>query len=532
MSKTRSIEIPLTMNSFETADTFIEQWLSENRFSKNNIIETKLLFEALFRDIIEQGFDQDTMLTIKAQRSFGEYNIKFGFEGKSYVPVEKSKDKVSPELRIVQAYHDKIGYRYRSGYNSIRVVVKRNYQSSLLYSLIGIVLAILLYLLLNSMMSADKMVEIDKSYLMPLMNQFANAMLMVGAPVTFFSLVKNLTDIYIISEKSSSDRKLQIKTIVTSLIAILLAIGTSFVITVLLSHREGYLEGQEAFKGGMNATQFISSLIPSSIFEPFETYLPFPIIIVALLTTYAFCSVGEYFDVIQKVANVCFTFFSKMLNVVIFTLPFFCFIAILSSLFTDGFINLLVLGEFVVMVFFSLIVMAAFYLIRLLIGGVRIIPFVKKFPPLLWENYKINSAIDALPFNIRYCSREYGFDRKRISAKLPILAQTNQDGNCYLIMLVSMLFIYMLGIDVSLLQIIGIAVLILFLSIGAPNQPGSILIGMLIITFYLQANELILIAIYAEVFFGALQNAINVVGDIVTVAIEEQKSMRSTALGH
>ena len=53
------------------------------------------------------------------------------------------------------------------------------------------------------------------------------------------------------------------------------------------------------------------------------------------------------------------------------------------------------------------------------------------------------------------------------------------------------------------------------------------MIGMLIITFYLQANELIVVAIYAEVFFGALQNAINVVGDIVTVAIEEQKSMRS-----
>ena len=532
LSKTRTIEIPLTMDSFETANLFIEQWLAQNRFNKDAFTETKLLFEALFRDIIEQGFDRNTTLTIKAQRTFGEYNIKFGFEGKPYVPVEKSKDMISPELRIVQAYHDKIGYRYRLGYNSIRVVVKRNYQSSLLYSMIGIALAILVYLLINTVMSADKMVEIDRSYIMPLMNQFANAMLMVGAPVTFFSLVKNLTDIYIVSEKSSSDRKLQIKTIVTSLIAVLLAIGTSFLIAFLLSHREGYFEGQEAFKGGMTVTQFISSLLPSSIFEPFETYLPFPIIIVALLTTYAFCSIGEYFDVMQKGVNVCLTFFSKMLNVVMFTLPFFCFLAILSSLLTDGFINLLVVVEFVGVVFLSLIVMAAFYLIRLLIGGVKIIPFIKKFPPLLWENYKINSAIDAIPFNIRYCSREYGFNRDRISSKLPILAQTNQDGNCYLIMLISMIFIYMLGINVSLLQIIGIAVLVLFLSIGAPNQPGSILIGMLIITFYLQVNELVLVAIYAEVFFGALQNAINVAGDIVTVAIEEQKSMRSTAQKH
>ena len=246
LSKTRSLEIPLTMENFETAYQFIEQWLAQNRFSEDNITETKLLFEALFCDIIEQGFDQNTILTIKAQRTFGEYNIKFGFEGKSYVPVEKNKNKISPELRIVQAYDDKIGYRYRSGYNSIRVVVKRNYRSSLLYCMIGIVLAILVYLPINALMSADKMVEIDKSYITPLMTQFTNAMLMVGAPVTFFSLVRNLTDIYIVSEKSSSDRKLQIKTIITSVIAILLAIRTSFLVAILLSYRQGYLEGEGA----------------------------------------------------------------------------------------------------------------------------------------------------------------------------------------------------------------------------------------------------------------------------------------------
>ena len=108
--------------------------------------------------------------------------------------------------------------------------------------MIGIMLAILVYLPINALMSADKMVEIDKSYITPLMTQFTNAMLMVGAPVTFFSLVRNLTDIYIVSEKSSSDRKLQIKTIITSVIAILLAIRTSFLVAILLSYRQGYLE--------------------------------------------------------------------------------------------------------------------------------------------------------------------------------------------------------------------------------------------------------------------------------------------------
>ena len=55
------------------------------------------------------------------------------------------------------------------------------------------------------------------------------------------------------------------------------------------------------------------------------------------------------------------------------------------------------------------------------------------------------------------------------------------------------------------------------------------MIGMLIITFYLKADELISIAIFAEVFFGSIQNIINVLGDIVTVAIDEQKHMKKAA---
>ena len=55
-------------------------------------------------------------------------------------------------------------------------------------------------------------------------------------------------------------------------------------------------------------------------------------------------------------------------------------------------------------------------------------------------------------------------------------------------MLISMSFIFLLGIEISWLQIVGIAFLILFLSVGAPNQPGSIMIGILIITLYFSAG--------------------------------------------
>ena len=85
-----------------------------------------------------------------------------------------------------------------------------------------------------------------------------------------------------------------------------------------------------------------------------------------------------------------------------------------------------------------------------------------------------------------------------------------------------MLFVAMMVSQASWYHIVVIAIMVVFLSFGAPNQPGSILIGTLIIALFLKADELIPTAVYLEVFFGAIQNLINVTGDLVTVAIEEK----------
>ena len=68
LTKNRTLEIPLKPESYEAADQFIKQWLIQKRISDESTFETMLLFEALFNDMIEQGYGQDTILTIKAQK--------------------------------------------------------------------------------------------------------------------------------------------------------------------------------------------------------------------------------------------------------------------------------------------------------------------------------------------------------------------------------------------------------------------------------------------------------------------------------
>lgn len=60
--------------------------------------------------------------------------------------------------------------------------------------------------------------------------------------------------------------------------------------------------------------------------------------------------------------------------------------------------------------------------------------------------------------------------------------------------------------------------------IEVKNQPGSILILLLIILSYLNASNLIPLAIFGEVVFGGLLNLTNVTGVIITAVEMENKN--------
>ena len=243
MKKTNTIEITAAAEDRETAEAFIENRLKRSNISKEIRSETLLVFDALFRSILRQGFDENTPVTVRTRNSSGEIDIILGFEGQPFAAVSSEGDRLTEEEAVLQEYADKYDYSYQSGYNSIHIVVQRSFRNVLLLSLVSILAAILVYIPISACMSMETQIKLGEEIVFPLVKLFANAMLMIGAPVTFFSLVKNLTDIYVISERNSVGRKLQVKTIITSVIAVILAILAGFIIAYILNAQLGELSG-------------------------------------------------------------------------------------------------------------------------------------------------------------------------------------------------------------------------------------------------------------------------------------------------
>ncbi len=525
---THEMEFPASAEYFQEVSLFIEHYLSAKRISREIISETMLVFEALLESIIDQAVDQNKRLLLSCRDNFGEIRIMIKYEGKMFHLIREHADDKSPENRILRAYEDKIDHSYHSGFNITQIVVKRKHLLTVLNCLISILLAIILYLPVHFLgVGLRPRVYFSVICVRPLQTLFGNAALMIGAPVTFFSLLKNLTNSYITSERYSNIRKLQFKSVVTSLFSLLLAIGVSF---PLLRRFEGVGTTVEIHQAGEALRAFsmmISEAVPPSIFEPFESISPLPLINVALLLTYALCSSVNYIEKLRKVVNICYTLFGKMLGLIVSALPFFCFLSVLDFLVTEEYHSLILILQTAVFIAVGIFALDVFYLIRLKIAGVNLGQFLLHLPHLILENARINSSIDAAPFNIRYCAHNYGMDRKRLERSIPLLAEINLDGNCFILMCIAMWIVFAAGGNTAWYNIASLALFIFFLSLGAPNQPGSILIGTQILFSFLGITDAVYFAIFMEVFFGILQNIINVIGDIVIAAIDQQSARKS-----
>ena len=516
-----SIEVPANIEEFDKAQAFVEQLLERASVSREIARETKTIFDTVFSAVLIQEADLNTPLNISTDNRLGGLYLIISYEGKRFALPEEDDDDIPLELRLLEGYADKISCSYRSGYNTIRISVQKKPRTFVIWCSIGIFAAVAVYAIIDMLFGPEEQQVLLDNYVFPFEQLYANAMLMVGAPVTFFSLMKNSSDSVIASERVSHAQKLHIKSISTSIFAILLALVLCAGLTYALSDWRGY---ESAFAGRQIEWTFsnmIVSLIPASIFEPFETISPIPLIIVALLVTYALVSAGKDFDALKSAIDICYGVFSRMLSAVMAAIPIAFFLAVLDVLLKGGYATLLLMLAFFFFVALCCFALFATYAIRLKMRGVKLGPFAKKLMPLLRENRAIGSAIDAAPFNIRYCVKHFGMDRGRVSHILRILAQINCDANCFLLTLIAMLYIFASGMEVSIVNIVVIAAIALFLSFGAPNQPGSLLIGTLIILNYLNTYELVCMAIYMEVFLGGIQNIVNVIADIVIAAEEE-----------
>lgn len=523
MAENTTIRICASEGDLPEAQAFVDRMLDRRSLNASLASEAKLLFAALFREIVSQVGDSGTELAISRVRELGHTDVKIGFSGRRFsLPADDAP--ASPDARVIEEFSDKISCLYQGGYNVIRISVGQSAWAFLLPSLIAIVAAVIVGAVLGGTLDDAAQQRLAEEWVLPLEKLFTNAVLMIGAPMTLFSLLKNVTDSFMVAERHSSARKLFVASVASSVVVIALALVMGFIVAQSILSATGVTESFDLGFASWSLASAVDRIIPSSIIEPFETISPIPMIVVALLIAAALRSMGQSFDAVKRAIDICYDLFSNILNIVMAAFPAACFLLFLEVLLEkDGVVSLLAILYIALIVFACTVPLLAVYALGLAAHGIPVGRFAAKLWPLVKENVAIGSVIDAVPFNTRYCERELGIPRARLEKELPVLAQTSLDGNCFILMLLATIYIFIANCEVSWINVAVVAVIVMFLSFGAPNQPGSILIGMLIILAYLNSDAAVSLALCFELFCGGLQNILNVISGVVTVAQNERR---------
>ena len=523
MAKTETITVKASEAGLLQARDFVEKTLKGHRINACSDTELMALFEALFHQAASQIDNDEAELEIRHFAGFGHADIRIRFECEHFTLPEEGAPADS-EAGIIETFSDKFSFSHQSGDNFISISVGKNGWGLILPNLIAIVAAIIVGITLEFTVDDAGRQLLATEWVAPLEKLFTNAVLMIGAPMTLFSLLKNVTDSFIVAGRNSSSRALFIKAVSSSVSVIILALIMGFIFAQQILLSTGVTDQVDIGLANWSLASAVDQIIPSSIIQPFETISPIPMIVVALLVVGALKSAEKSFDLLKRAIDACYNLFSGILQILMTAFPVACFLLFLEALLAkDGlrqFFDIFFIG---IIVFACTVPLLALYALRLKAHGVQLRGFAKKLWPLLKENYLIGSVIDAVPYNTRYCSKNLGISKGRLERELPILAQTSLDGNCFILMLLATIYIFVANCEVTWFNVAVVALIVVFLSFGAPNQPGSILIGMLVILTYLNSDDVISLALCFELFCGGLQNILNVIGSVVVVAENEIK---------
>ena len=520
----KSIVVEPKSDQFEKCRQFLTERLSASGVPGGILDENIMVFEELYSLIIRENI-KNKALSVGVVRNYKGVTIRVSFEGKRfYAGYDPDTGELDPTLSLLSEYREKISYKYATGTNEISISVVNRYNSNIILALAHLIIAIPAFALLDNCCGDAALSKLNSLFML-FVRMFINAVIMFSAPVTFFSLITNISDgVHQLDSSHNMTRVLR-KIVSTSVFAIVLA----YLLDILFkSYMTSYVANHYAFEAADsfigNLTGSYKKIVYSDIFSAFTVYSPFPLILIAVLNAAALCSMTDHYDTMKAFTDSANDLMTRLSSIVFLVLPLMAFLSMFGFLYKFGYSVLLDIVILSLFVLGACVLLMLTYFARLAFNGINPFRFFAKCLPAIGATVNIGSSIDALPYNIRYMSRTFSIDRNLLKKEMPLMSQMNLDGNCLVLFLIAMGLINAAGIEMPFANLVLLAVLVLAISAGAPNQGGFILIGMVIIASYLNLVEdnICGFVIY-EVLWSSFITVLNTFGDFTIAAIDAKK---------
>jgi Na+/H+-dicarboxylate symporter len=369
---------------------------------------------------------------------------------------------------------------------------------------------------------------------------FIRLLQLVAVPLVFVSLVKGVIGLGDISKFSKMGLKTIALYVITTIIAILL--GVTLVTTIKPGQffdASQTLALEEKFSPALNTPEiaqggplgFLYEIIPNNIFDAAsDNRKMMQVIFFAMLFGIAALSVGaKKTKPVMKLFHSLYTIILKMVDYIIQMAPYGV-MALMAGLVADSAGNMRLFGALglyaITVIAGMLIIMFIFYpLMMKLFTKMPVKRFLKESYPVQLVAFTTSSSSATLPVTMDIAENRLGIPGEVVSFVMPTGATLNMDGTS-LFQAVSVIFIaQVLGLDLTLGQMLTIILMTTISSIGTPGIPGGsyVVMTMVLSSVGIPAHGLALI-LGIDRPLDMLRTSVNVTGDIVVAAMVTPKS--------
>ncbi len=385
---------------------------------------------------------------------------------------------------------------------------------------VGIAVGIIMY---NLPASFVKDTLIVNGVFLVLGNGFIRLLKMLVVPLVFASLVSGTCAIGDVKKLGKLGSKTLIFFLVTTVIAVVIALGVAFVIQPGLNLDMSGIESKEVtIAEKVPFTTTILNFIPENPVAAMANGDMIPIILFAIFVGIAISIQG---DKAKTVAAFFSEFNDIMMTITMMVMKFapigvFCLVA--KTFAVLGVDVLMGLFKYVLAVFIGLILHCFVGYALFLFGFTKLSPltFFKKYAPAMAFAFSTSSSNATIPVSIETLDEKLGVSRKITSFTVPLGATINMDGTAIMQGVAVVFTAQAFGIELAMSDYITVIATATLASIGTAGVPGVGLVMLsLVLTSVGLPIEAIGIIMGVDRLVDMARTAVNVTGGAICSTI-------------
>ena len=359
---------------------------------------------------------------------------------------------------------------------------------------------------------------------------FVNSLQLVIVPMVFTSIALAMCKISDTKKLGRISYKTILGFLTTSVFALALAGLVGFIIKNLglFTANVENITAQVGVASSTNPLLIIVKAIPNNIIAAFSTNGSIlAVVFVAVVLGLCINTLGEKINVLKTLLEEVNSIITVFLSFIITKFgPVAIFILITRTFAIYGVDNLKPALVYVVTTVFTLLLFLVFGYALFIAIGARINPikFVKKIGKVALFGFSTSSSAATLPLNTKTTVEELGVSEDIASFILPLGMTVNMNGTAIMQVIAAIFIATSAGYDVTIGNIVVIALLALISSVGTPAAPGAGAIILFTVLTGMGYNNDASILAYSLILainrpIEMLVTSLNVVGDAATSVV-------------